>query len=275
METVHSTGNDIQIHVNGTTLCYDDVGKGSIPILFIHGFPFDKSSWQPQLEFLSKTHRVLAYDIRGFGKSTEGTEKASIRLYADDLVKLMDALQIQKAVVCGLSMGGYILLNAVSRYPERFEAIILSDTQCIADSAEGKEKRYKTITQIEEGGLTDFTEGFMKNIFCKESLETKKVAVEKIKSIVLSTSPATVTGALRALAERDETCSMLDQVSVATLILCGKEDVVTPPAQSERMHAEIKNSTLRILEKAGHLSNMEQPDEFNRSIIHFLSTHVK
>ena len=79
----------------------------------------------------------------------------------------MDALQINKAMVCGLSMGGYILLNAVSRYPERFEAIILSDTQCIADSPEAKVKRYKTIQQIEAGGLNDFAEAFVKNIFCR------------------------------------------------------------------------------------------------------------
>ena len=111
----------------------------------------------------------ISYDIRGFGKSTAGAEKFSIGLFADDLIGLMDALQIDKAVVCGLSMGGYILLNAVNRYPERFEAIILSDTQCIADSPEAKVKRYKTIQQIEAGGLNDFAEAFVKNIFCQDS----------------------------------------------------------------------------------------------------------
>src|SRR5689334_21491870 len=132
METLQTTGNDIQIQVNGTTVCYDDLGKGKIPILFIHGFPFDKTSWQPQMQFLKSTNRVIAYDIRGFGKSAAGNEKASIGLFADDLVQLLDALQLDKVIACGLSMGGYILLNALSRYPERFDAIILSDTQCIA-----------------------------------------------------------------------------------------------------------------------------------------------
>ncbi|MBK5286416.1 MAG: alpha/beta hydrolase, partial [Bacteroidia bacterium] len=113
METMLTTGADININLNDITICYDDFGKGVIPILFIHGFPFDKSSWQPQMEFLKNTHRVIAYDIRGFGKSTAGDKKISISLFADDLIKLMDALELQKAIVCGLSMGGYILLNAV------------------------------------------------------------------------------------------------------------------------------------------------------------------
>ncbi len=108
------TGNDIDIHVNGVTLCYDDLGDGAVPILFIHGFPFDKSSWQPQVKFLKSKRRVIAYDIRGYGKSTEGNEKVSMDLFADDLVNFMDALRIEKAVVCGLSMGGYILLTAIT-----------------------------------------------------------------------------------------------------------------------------------------------------------------
>src|ERR1700749_5009267 len=138
-----SKGNDITVQANGIAVCYDDLGIGNTPILFIHGFPFDKSSWQLQLDYLKSSHRVIAYDLRGFGKSSTGNEKPSMDLFADDLVQLMNILQIDKVVACGLSMGGYILLNAVNRYTERFEAIVLSDTQCIADTSEGKEKRYK------------------------------------------------------------------------------------------------------------------------------------
>jgi 3-oxoadipate enol-lactonase len=134
MEATQAVEKNLYVDINGITICYDDFGKGLLPIIFIHGFPFDKSSWQPQLDFLRQTHRVIAYDIRGFGNSTSGKEKESIRLFADDLIQFMDALEIDKAIVCGLSMGGYILLNAAFRYPERFEAIVLSDTQCIADS---------------------------------------------------------------------------------------------------------------------------------------------
>ena len=129
------------ISVNGATICYDDFGTGALPVIFLHGFPFDKSSWQPQMEFLRNTYRVIALDIRGFGKSTSGNETKSMSLFADDLIKFMDGLEIDKAIVCGLSMGGFILLNAANRFPERFKALVLCDTQCIADSPEAKEKR--------------------------------------------------------------------------------------------------------------------------------------
>ena len=92
----HATGKDLNIKLNGFTICYDDLGAGEIPIIFIHGFPFNKSTWQGQMEFLRKSHRVIAYDIRGFGKSTPGKEKASIGLFADDLISFMDALKINK-----------------------------------------------------------------------------------------------------------------------------------------------------------------------------------
>ena len=248
---------------------------GHLPILFIHGFPFDKSMWQPQLDFFKSRHRVIAYDIRGFGKSTAGIEKVSISLFADDLIKLMDALQINKAVVCGLSMGGYILLNAVNRYPERFEAIILSDTQCIADSPEAKEKRYTTIRQIVADGLTDFAEDFVKNIFCKDSLSDKKELVEKIKKVILSTETLTITRTLSALAQRREMCSSLKEIKVPALIMCGKEDTVTPPDQSQFLQCNIANSRLYSIEKAGHMSNLEQPDEFNQHITNFISDLMK
>ncbi|MES2138852.1 MAG: alpha/beta fold hydrolase [Bacteroidota bacterium] len=265
-----ATGNDIEVKINDAEICYDDFGESTIPVIFIHGFPFNKSSWKPQMDFLKSSCRVIAYDIRGFGKSTAGDEKPSINLFADDLIQMMDVLQIKKAIVCGLSMGGYILLNAINRYPERFHAIILSDTQCIGDSTEAKEKRYKTIKQIETDGLTDFAAGFIKNVFCQESLNNKKELVEEIKNIILSTKLETVAGTLVALAQRHEKCFSLNEISIPALILCGKEDIVTPPVQSEFLHTHIKNSKFYSLDNAGHMANLEQADEFNKLVNDFI-----
>lgn len=271
METKQISGTDFRIQLDDVAICYDDYGEGTTPIIFIHGFPFDKSSWQPQMESMKKKHRVIAYDIRGFGKSTAGEVKLSIDLFSDDLIKLMDALHIQKAFVCGLSMGGYILLNAITRYPERFEKIILGNTQCIADSPEAKEKRFKAIENIKKGGLNDFADGFINNAFYPESMDTKKELVARTKTVVLSTSPEIIAETLAALAERTETCSALKNISVPALILCGKEDKLIPVTQSEYLEQNITNSTLHIIGKTGHLSNLEQPDEFNRYVLNFIS----
>jgi pimeloyl-ACP methyl ester carboxylesterase len=266
---MHTAIKEHRIHVNGITISYDDKGKG-MPIIFIHGFPFNKSAWQPQLEYLQKFYRVIAYDIRGFGNSTLGDEVTSIDLFATDLVQFMDALKIQKAIVCGLSMGGYILMNAVSRFPDRFEAIILSDTQCGADSAEAREKRYKTIEQIEARGIDEFAANYVQNIFTKKTLENRKEIVEEVKNMILSTSPRTISATLKALAERRESCNLLKRVSVPAMILCGKDDTVTPLSQSELLFNTLQGSRMHTIQNAGHMANLEEPEIFNDHIHTFL-----
>ena len=144
-------GNNIEITVNDLTVSYNDEGENGAPvIIFIHGFPFNKSMWDKQLKALKENYRVIAYDVRGHGNSDAGKGDFSIELFANDLLSFMDALKIDKAMLCGLSMGGYIALNAVEKYPDRFDALILSDTTCVADTPEAKEKRMKAIESIKK-----------------------------------------------------------------------------------------------------------------------------
>lgn len=271
META-TKGHNLTISVNNFNLSYDDVGEGSIPIIFLHGYPFDKTMWELQLKFLKSTYRLIACDIRGFGKSTDGESALSIDLFTDDLIKFMNKLSIDKAIICGLSMGGYIALNAMKRFPDRFEALILCDTQCIADTPEIKEKRYKTIDNIKASGVTHFNEGFIKSVFHKDSLTDRIELVDQIRSIVFSNSQHSIVQGLLALANRSETCSMLSKISIPTLIMCGREDEVTPLVQSEFMNKHITGSVLRVIENAGHVSNLEQPNEFNIHLREFLTS---
>ncbi len=269
------TGSDLSIVLNNITVSYDDNGIGTTPVIFIHGFPFNKNSWKPQVEFLKSSCRVINYDIRGFGNSTAGNEEFSIKLFADDLINFMDALKIDKAIVVGLSMGGYIILNAVERYTERLEAIILCDTQCIADTAEGKEKRFKTIEQIEASGLNEFTNGFAKNVFSAITQSAKNDIVEEIKTTILSTPPEIVIATLKALAGRSDTCSMLSSINIPALILCGNDDIITPPDRSKFINENIQGSKLHIIENAGHLSNLEQPEIVNKYLHEFIDSVLK
>ncbi len=264
-------GYNLTIELNDFNLSYDDMGEGSVPIIFLHGFPFDKSMWKGQLDFLKDTHRSITYDIRGFGKSTDEKSSLSMELFTADLIEFMDKLHLEKAIICGLSMGGYIALHAMKKFPERFEALILSDTQCIADSAEVKENRYKTIDGIEKEGVTTFNTKFIESVFHKDSLTHKKELVEQLRKVVFSNSEHIIKQGLIAIAERSETCSTLHEINVPTLILCGREDKVTPLNESEFMDEAIKESILHVIENAVHVSNLEQPDEFNKRLVNFLT----
>lgn len=270
MET-ETKGYNLKINVNNFDLSYDDVGDGSIPIIFLHGYPFDKSMWKRQLDFLEPSYRAIACDIRGFGKSTDEESSLSIDLFGDDLIQFMDKLNIDKAIVCGLSMGGYLALNVMNRFPSHFEALILCDTQCIADTAEGKQKRYEIIEKIKAEGVSDFNEGFIKKVFHKDSITTKKEVVDQLRKVVFSNSQHSITQGFAALAEHSETCSTLEKINIPTLIICGREDQVTPLAQSEFMNKKIKGSILYVIDDAGHVSNLEQPKEFNKYLGEFLT----
>ncbi len=264
-------GYDLTATLNDQVVSYDDLGEGNVPIVFIHGFPFDKTMWRKQLDDLKSTHRVIAYDLHGFGKSTDEDTALSMDLFGDDLINFLDHLYIEKAIICGLSMGGYIALNVMQRFPERFEALVLCDTQCIADSDEARGKRMAAIEDINANGTKEFVENFLKGAFYEGSFTSKKEVVEELKNVVSSNSPEVLTRGLKALANRSETCSTLKKISVPTLIICGKEDGLTPPVRSQEMHEKIKDSTLRIIENAGHVSNLEQPEAFNKHLREFLN----
>ncbi|MEJ8844446.1 alpha/beta hydrolase [Lacibacter sp. H375] len=266
-------GYDLSIPVSNFNVSYDDLGESATPVIFLHGYPFSKAMWKKQLEFLQATNRVIACDIRGFGDSKDESSVLSIDLFTNDLLQFMDSLKIEKAIVCGLSMGGYIALNANKRFPERFEALILCDTQCIADTDAVKEKRYKTIDDISANGAKKFNAGFIENVFHKDSLNNKKELVEELRIVVFANSQHIITAGLIALAERNETCSTLGAIGIPTMIICGREDTVTPLAQSDFMHQMIAGSTMHVIDNAGHVSNLEQPDEFNQHLLDFLTSH--
>jgi len=263
------------IKVNGINVSYTDSGEGTYPVIFVHGFPFNKEAWKPQAEHLKKTNRVITYDIRGFGHSGSGHEQISIALFAEDLLAFMNALEIKKAILCGLSMGGYILLDAITKYPERFKGLILCDTQCVADTPEAKEKRANTIKQIEKNGLEDFARAFLESAFCKESLNSKKKLIERLYKDIIGLEPKVVTDTLLALAQRTEKCSILKDITVPTLIICGKEDKITSIERSEFLFSNIDHSSLKIISDAGHISNLEQSEEFNKCLGNFITALLK
>jgi 3-oxoadipate enol-lactonase len=263
----------IRIAPNNIMVSYTDDGKSGAPyLIFIHGFPFNKSMWNLQVALLKNKYHVITYDIRGHGNSDNGNENFSIELFAKDLIGLMDFLKIDKTMLCGLSMGGYIALNAISNFPERFDALVLCDTQCIADTPEAKEKRMKAIKNIRDSGVDKYADESIKNLFSSDSFYTGINAIKDVKEMIMKTSVQSLCNTLQALANRKETCTKLLEIKVPVLIMAGKEDILTPPAAAVLMHEKIKNSSLNIIEHAGHLSNLENPEKFNNELLKFLSS---
>jgi 3-oxoadipate enol-lactonase len=271
---MRSTGFEISVKAHDITVCYNDIGGVDKPIIiFIHGFPFNKSTWNDQVRFLSLKFRCIAYDLRGFGHSTDGLDDLTIESFADDLNNFMEILQIDKAVLCGLSMGGYIALQTYIKYHIKFSGLILCDTQCHADSSEAKNGRKKSVEQINGGGKKDFAEKFVKNVFSEETLK-KEELVKGITDIIVNTPDITLVKTLVALGERPDTCYILNDINVPCLIMCGKEDKITPPKLSHYLHQQIKNSEIEIISNAGHLSNLENPAVFNDLVEKFIERRI-
>jgi len=257
--------------INGITMNFAERGlPQGLPVVFIHGFPFSHEMWDPQMRALPNSIRAVTYDIRGHGRSDVGDGIYSIEFFVDDLLALLDHLVIDKAVMCGLSMGGYIALRAAERAPERVRALVLADTQSSAEADAGKIRRSASIKSVQQDGVKVFAETFAKNVFSEHSLKTKPQSVQFMRRIIEGNSPLGICGTLLALAARTDTTASLSSINIPTLILVGESDALTPPAKAEALHGAIRGSELHVLKNAAHVSNVEAEEEFNERLIVFL-----
>jgi len=270
---MNASESSVVTNVNNIAVSYSDEGpvEGRV-VIFIHGFPLNKSMWDMQIEALKDEYRVIAYDIRGHGDSESGYDHFSIDLFVKDLLGLMLSLNIEKAVLCGLSMGGYIALNAAINFPEQFDALILSDTSCTADSPKSRNKRIEVIESIKLNGIETFADDSINNMFSSGSIAAKGTEIASVREMIVNTSSPSIYNSMHALATRKETCSRLAEIKMPVLIMAGDEDKIAPPITAMVMHQNIRGSVFSIIEKAGHLSNMENPYEFNYQVKKFLST---
>ncbi len=255
---------------SGNIYFVDQGSRQAAPIVLIHAFPLNHTMWNSQISILSEKYRVIAYDIRGHGESDVGDGQYTIELFVDDMIALLDHLKIKKTNLCGLSMGGYIALRALERHPERFSALVLSDTQSEADSDEAKVKRSGAIQLIKEKGLAAFAEGFVKSAFAPATFTDNPEVIQAVKEMILKNSPLGICGALLAMATRTDTTAVLNKTKIPTLILVGEKDQITPLSAATSMKENIPNAQLHVISCAGHLSHLENPTEFNRRLLVFL-----
>jgi 3-oxoadipate enol-lactonase len=253
--------------------CSEYGSADGLPLVLIHGFPFNQAMWNPQVRSLAGCARIITYDIRGHGSSSVGDGQFTVEMFVDDLVALLDSFSIKQAVLCGLSLGGYIALRAIERFPERICGLILCDTKSEADSNEAKIRRTAMIKAVKTEGVRIFAEEFVKTVFWERNFERSPQTIDFIKNIIRKNSSLGICGTLLALASRTDTTHILSSIGIPACIITGEYDRLTPVTTAQDMHRAIKGSELYILSNAGHMSNLENTQDFNESIIAFLKKH--
>ena len=260
-------------HINGITIAFDDTGSGHGCVVLVHGHPFDRSMWRPQTEALGKAGwRVIVPDLRGYGESPIGASVTTLEQFAGDISALLDALGIEVVVLCGLSLGGQIVMEFCRLYPERVRAIILAATFPQAETSEGKQNRNSTADRLLREGMGPYAEEVLPKMMAPHSIAALPAVAEHVLTMMRSARPTGAAAALRGRAERtcyEETLSNLD---VPALIVVGDEDAFTTRADADRMHALLKRSDLVWLEGTGHMPNLERAPEFNVAVERFLQT---
>jgi pimeloyl-ACP methyl ester carboxylesterase len=252
--------------VNGTELHYRDSGTSKDVVLLLHAFPLHSGMWSRQLAALEKRHRVVAPDYRGLGKSDVPPEASTMELLAQDIRALLQHLRIERAAVAGLSMGGYLAFELYRQAPSLFRGLALCDTRAGADTEEGKANREKFARTAIEKGLSWVADEMIPKLLRPDP---DPAAVKEVRSLVLGGTPAGVAAAQRGMARRPDSTETLGKISCPTLVIVGAQDQLTPPAESEKMAKAVKGAKLVKVPNAGHLSNIENPEAFNKAFVEF------
>jgi 3-oxoadipate enol-lactonase len=258
------------ITLNNIALSYLDAGQGH-PLLLVHGFPFDHTMWQGQIDAFSGRCRVIAPDLRGFGKSGAGEDLVSMEQMADDLAMLLEALKIREPVVlCGLSMGGYIAFEFWRKYSDRLQSLIFCDTRASADKPGAAASRLTMADQVFREGPQLLVEAMLPKLFSPQTSIDRPQIVEEIERVMLKTDPRGIAAAARGMAQRRDFTAELEKIRCPTLVLVGADDQLSPPEEMQAFSAAIPNAEYRIIPQAGHLSPLEQPAATNAAIEAFM-----
>lgn len=262
----------MQIQVRSTTLAYDDHGAGR-PIVLIHGYPLNRALWAPQRDGLADQVRVLTPDLHGHGDSDAPAGPYTMDDFADECAAWLDAIGVTGPVVFGgLSMGGYVTFAFWRRHPERVAALILAATRAGADSAEARAGRATAMATAERAGVATIVDGMLPKLLAPGALESQPELAAQVRAMMLRTPLTGMLGDLAGLRDRADSTPTLASITVPTLVIHGARDQLIPLAEAERLRDGIAGARLAIIDEAGHLPNLEQPDVFNAAIRTFVTS---
>jgi 3-oxoadipate enol-lactonase len=257
--------------VNGVELFVRTAGPADgTPVVLLHGFPFGQALWDPQVAALEGRFRVVAYDGRGHGASGTGEGPFAFEDLVDDLLGVLDGQGIERAVLVGLSMGGYVALRFAEREPARVRALVLADTKSEADGDAAKLKRAGGLRLLRAGGSKAFAESLLRTVLAYDTVRARPEIVAKARGMVEACPAAGIGGNLLAMAGRTDTTGSLGRIAVPTLVLVGEKDGLTPPSDAKALASRIPGARLVEIPGAAHLSNLENPDAFNAALVGFL-----
>ncbi|MDT7726705.1 MAG: hypothetical protein QOI21_3281 [Actinomycetota bacterium] len=258
--------------LGGITIGYDDQGTGD-PLVLVHGHPFNRSMWRPQVERFSADWRVIAPDLRGYGETTVVPGKTPLETFARDLENLLDHLGIERFVLGGLSMGGQIVMECYRLFPERIRGLILADTFPGAETEAGKKQRNDVADELLREGMDAYAADMLPKMLSPRNVEALPDVAEHVLGMMRTTPPEGAAAALRGRAERPDYAETLKQVSVPAFVVVGSEDEFTPVSDGELMHRLLPDSTLLVVEGAGHMPNLERETAFGEAVAAFLKQH--
>lgn len=255
---------------NNSLSVFADGDDKNNSIVFVHGFPFDHKMWDAQVNALSRNYYCVRYDIRGLGISPVGDGQFTIEMFVDDLEEIIIKMKLNKPILCGLSMGGYISLRAMGRIQNLFSAVILCDTKALADDNQTKLKRADAIKKINNDQFELFIEEFVAKCFSERFIKESAKKYIEVVSRSLKNAPIGVKGCVLAMAGRTDTTEYLHEIKIPSLVICGSADKLTPPTVMEKMAMEIPNSEFVLVEGAGHMAPIEREEFVNEKISDFL-----
>lgn len=260
----------MQARINGISLAYHDQGDG-IPLVFLHAFPLNRSMWIEQELALSSRFRVVTVDLRGHGESDAPLWHYTLDQAADDVIGLLDHLSIGQALFVGLSMGGYILFALYRRHANRVRGLVFANTRAQADTVEGREGRFQMAQTAYQNGSSAIADIMIPKLLSPATAHTKPELVRRVRAMIEGNQVSGIAGDLMAMAERPDSVPLLKQITCPAQIIAGELDLPTPPADAQLMADGIPGARLTIIPGAGHLSNLERPDQFNETIRTFVS----
>ncbi|MEX2156525.1 MAG: alpha/beta fold hydrolase [Gemmatimonadales bacterium] len=264
------TASLLRVPVDGAELAVEVRGYGT-PVLFIHGFPFDHALWRHQLAALTRSRRI-APDLRGAGASSapDPPDGYSMARYADDLVAVLDALDVKQAIVCGLSMGGYILFELLRRHADRVRAAILCNTKAGADSPEAKRGRDELAALAQKEGARAVADALLPKALACATFVAHPDVVAEVKAMMLRAPVPGIVGALRAMRDRPDSTPLLEAIRIPVLVVAGDDDQITPAAGMQEMARAIPGAQFALIAGAGHVTPLEQPIVASEALAAFL-----